>query len=54
MVDYARARLGIATVVAITTPQNLGSIAVLKKIGFKDAGMIQLPGHEHESSYFTT
>jgi len=54
VVDYARAKLGLATVVAITTPKNLGSIAVLKKIGFKDAGTIQLPGHEHASSYFTT
>jgi ribosomal-protein-alanine N-acetyltransferase len=54
VLDHARAKLGLATVVAITTPGNLGSIAVLKKIGLKDAGMIQLPGHEHESSYFTT
>jgi len=51
---YARRELGLRTVVAITTPKNLGSIAVLKKIGMKDAGMIQLPGHERESSYFTT
>ena len=51
---HARSELGLRTVVAITTPKNLGSIAVLKKIGMKDAGMIQLPGHEHESSYFTT
>jgi RimJ/RimL family protein N-acetyltransferase len=51
---YGRDVLGLSTIVAITTPANLGSIAVLKKIGLKDAGMIQLPGHEHESSYFTT
>jgi RimJ/RimL family protein N-acetyltransferase len=54
VLGYARRTLGLPTVVAITTPKNLGSIAVLKKIGMKDAGMIQLPGHDHESSYFTT
>ena len=52
--DHARDVIGLTKVVAITTPANAGSIAVLKKIGMKAAGMIQLPGHASESAYFTT
>ncbi|HLZ76973.1 GNAT family N-acetyltransferase [Phenylobacterium sp.] len=51
---YGRDRLGLSTIVAITKPANLGSIAVLKKIGMRDAGMILIPGHDEESCYFTT
>ena len=52
--NHARHGLGLGTIVAVTTPANLGSIAVLKKIGLKDAGLIRLPGYDHDSSYFTT
>ncbi len=51
---YGRTAAGLPTIVAITTSGNLSSIAVLKKIGMKDAGMIRLPGYDHDSSYFTT
>src|SRR6185312_7606549 len=51
---YGRDTLGIGTIVAITKPENLGSIAVLRKVGMKDAGMILVPGHDDESCYFTT
>jgi len=51
---HAREVIGLAKVVAITTPTNLGSIAVLEKIGMKAAGTVQLPGHAGESAYFTT
>ena len=51
---YGRDVLGLETIVAITTPANLGSIAVLKKIGMKDAGLIRVPGHAEDSAYFTT
>ncbi|MDB5424299.1 MAG: family N-acetyltransferase [Phenylobacterium sp.] len=51
---HAREVIGLEKVVAITTPANAGSIAVLKKIGMKAAGLIQLPGHTDESAYFTT
>jgi RimJ/RimL family protein N-acetyltransferase len=51
---YARERLGLSTVVAITKPENTGSIAVLERIGMKFVGLIQLPGHEDQSTYFTT
>jgi [ribosomal protein S5]-alanine N-acetyltransferase len=51
---YGREVAGLKTIVAITTPANLGSIAVLKKIGMQDAGLIRLPGYDRDSSYFTT
>lgn len=46
--------LGLPVILAITTPANLGSIAVLKKIGLRDAGLIRIPGYDHDSSFFTT
>jgi RimJ/RimL family protein N-acetyltransferase len=51
---YGRETLGLPTIVAITKPENLGSIAVLKKIGMKDAGMTRVPGYDDDSCYFTT
>ncbi len=51
---YARETLALATVVAIVRPANGGSIAVLRKIGMKAAGLIELPGHDEPSAYFTT
>lgn len=51
---YGHNVLRLETIVAITTPANLGSIAVLKKIGMRDAGLIRVPGHDADSAYFTT
>jgi ribosomal-protein-alanine N-acetyltransferase len=51
---YGRGTLGLPVIAAITTPANLGSIAVLKKIGLRDAGLIRVPGHDTDSAYFTT
>ncbi|MDB5463157.1 MAG: family N-acetyltransferase [Phenylobacterium sp.] len=51
---YGRETAGLKTIVAIVQPSNAGSIAVLRRIGMTFAGMIQLPGHDAESSYFTT
>lgn len=51
---YGRETVGLKTIVAITAPSNASSIAVLEKIGMAFAGMIQLPGHDGESSYYTT
>ncbi|HZZ31179.1 MAG TPA: GNAT family N-acetyltransferase [Phenylobacterium sp.] len=51
---YGREALGLSTIVAVTTAANVGSIAVLKKIGLRDAGTIRLPGYDHDSAYFTT
>jgi ribosomal-protein-alanine N-acetyltransferase len=53
VVSHARGALGIPVLAAITSPENFASMAVLRKIGFTDRGMIQLPGVERESSYFT-
>jgi RimJ/RimL family protein N-acetyltransferase len=54
VLDHALRVIGLPKVVAITAPHNAGSIAVLEKIGLKAAGLIQIPGHDGESSYFTT
>ncbi|WP_293676591.1 GNAT family N-acetyltransferase [uncultured Phenylobacterium sp.] len=53
VVAHARGALGIPVLAAITTPENFASMAVLRKIGFTDRGMISLPGAERESTYFT-
>lgn len=45
--------LGIPKLAAITTPENFASMAVLRKIGFTYQGVIQLPGIDRESTYFT-
>ena len=50
---HAQGHLGIPKLAAITTPENFASMAVLRKIGFTFQGMIQLPGIEGESTYFT-
>ena len=50
---HARESLGIAKLAAITSPENYASMAVLRKIGFTFQGMIELPGIERESTYFT-
>lgn len=50
---HALGPLGIPKLAAITTPENFASMAVLRKIGFAFQGMIQLPGVERESTYFT-
>lgn len=50
---HARGPLGIPKLAAITSPENFASMAVLRKIGFSYHGMIELPGIERESTYFT-
>jgi RimJ/RimL family protein N-acetyltransferase len=54
VIDYGLGRLGIPVIAAITKPENLGSIAVLEKIGMEYLGLRQLQGHDGESSYFET
>jgi RimJ/RimL family protein N-acetyltransferase len=51
---HAREVIGLGRVVAITDPSNAGSIAVLKKIGMKAAGLIKVPGYDEDSAFFTT
>jgi RimJ/RimL family protein N-acetyltransferase len=51
---HAREVLGLKTVLAITTPDNTPSQRVLEKIGLKFVRIIELPGHDGPSAFFTT
>jgi RimJ/RimL family protein N-acetyltransferase len=42
VLDYGRRTLGIERIVAITAPDNAGSIAVLEKIGLRLSGRVRL------------
>jgi RimJ/RimL family protein N-acetyltransferase len=52
VMDHGRSVLGIGRVVAITAPENLSSIKLLEKIGFKFEGMIRLSEGEPEVRLF--
>lgn len=52
MMDYGRDVLGLKRIVAITSPDNQGSINVLQKIGLRFEKMIILPGYENEETRF--
>ncbi|CAN5751007.1 GNAT family N-acetyltransferase [soil metagenome] len=49
---YGRRALGLGRIVAITRPDNDGSIRVLEKIGLRYEGMVTLPDHGGDSRYF--
>jgi [ribosomal protein S5]-alanine N-acetyltransferase len=51
---YARGPLGLETVVAITSPDNTASQTVLQKIGLRFVEMLDLPGWDEPSAYFST
>jgi [ribosomal protein S5]-alanine N-acetyltransferase len=51
---HARRELRLQRIVAITAPENLGSIAVLEKIGLKFERMIRLSEHSPELKLFGT
>lgn len=50
---HAREELGLKKIAAVTAPANTPSQRVLEKIGFKFRQMINLPGHDGPSAYFT-
>jgi RimJ/RimL family protein N-acetyltransferase len=52
VMDYARDRLGLKRVVAITSLDNQSSIRLLEKIGFRYEGLIKLPGSEKQIKLF--
>jgi RimJ/RimL family protein N-acetyltransferase len=52
VLDHARHVLGLQRIVAITAPENLGSIAVLEKIGLKFERMISLDEDSPELKLF--
>jgi RimJ/RimL family protein N-acetyltransferase len=54
VLKHAREVMGLPKVAAITAPGNVASQRVLEKIGLKFVQMIDLPGHDEPSTYFTT
>lgn len=50
---HAREVLGLTKIAAITAPANTPSQRVLEKIGFRFQQMINLPGYDEPSAYFT-
>jgi ribosomal-protein-alanine N-acetyltransferase len=52
ILEHARRVLGLQRVVAITSPENLGSIAVLEKIGLKFERMVRMAEHSPELKLF--
>lgn len=49
---YERQRHQLGRIVAITAPNNVGSMRVLEKLGFREQGKIRLAGCEEETRYF--
>lgn len=52
ILEHARRVLGLQRVVAITSPENFGSIAVLEKIGLKFERMVRLAQDSPELKLF--
>jgi RimJ/RimL family protein N-acetyltransferase len=52
VLSYGREVLGLGRIVAITSPDNDGSIRVLTKLGMRFEGMIQLAESEPEVRLF--
>ena len=54
VLDHARNALGIKRIVAITVPDNSGSIKVLEKIGLQFEKKMKRPGSDEEISFFSS
>lgn len=52
VMEFGQKVMGLKRIVAITVPQNQGSIRVLEKIGFKFEKMVKLAGDEAELMLF--
>jgi RimJ/RimL family protein N-acetyltransferase len=52
VMGYGRNTLGLNRIVAITSPDNEGSIRVLEKIGLRFEKMIRMPGSDEETRLF--
>ncbi len=52
VLSYGREVLGLVRIVAITSPDNEGSIRVLSKLGMRFEGMIRLADNEPEVRLF--
>lgn len=53
VVDYGKKTLGIQRIVGITTPDNIGSIRVLEKLGLRFERMVKLSANEPELKLFS-
>ena len=54
VMDYGRKVLGIGRIVAITAPDNHGSIKLLERIGFKFEGITRLSERDPEVKLFAS
>jgi RimJ/RimL family protein N-acetyltransferase len=52
LLAWGRETLKLPPLLAITAPENLGSAALLLKLGFREEGRIMLPTHGGESRLF--
>jgi len=52
VMEYGRHVLGIKRIVAITSPDNEGSIRVLGKLGLQFDKMIRMPGSDEDTRLF--
>jgi ribosomal-protein-alanine N-acetyltransferase len=52
MVDWAHGTLGIGPLVAITAAHNDPSARLLIALGFREEGVVAIPGHETPSRFF--
>jgi ribosomal-protein-alanine N-acetyltransferase len=52
VMEYGRNKLGLKRIVAITSPDNEGSIRVLEKIGLRFEKMIRMPGSDEGTRLF--
>ena len=53
VMDFGQNELGSKRILAITNPDNLGSIKVLEKIGLRFEKMIRMPGETTEIKLFS-
>ncbi len=52
VLDFATTELGIARIVAIATPGNCASIALLGQLAMRPAGTVRLPGGDAELNLY--
>ena len=52
VMEYGRNALGLKRIVAITSPDNEGSMRVLEKIGLRFEKMIRMPGSDEDTRLF--
>ncbi len=52
VMEYGRNALALKRIVAITSPDNEGSMRVLEKIGLRFEKMIRMPGSDEDTRLF--